>query len=352
MREVKARSHEYELECTSVSKELVTWKSRYDELLDESQALSAELTHAKPKLTVLEPQFERLNKEKSTWLSERDKLEDEVRKYKVFSDYIEELTVELENADEYKLETEHDSAMEGSLGLAKKHAMWCGLPALRRLSPSLYDRIRGMFQDLHRTEVDLNQLQKEHAQLTKTHAKALEAQQHAANKWIDTEEKLINEIRDLQGCMEALENQVDELKLKKELVNQIRSILRSALEMSRENEHTPAESGGSFISNQSPVPKVSYSHDIRQGRGGAQYVCSSGGYDLDGSLDQVQLEELAAISLPSTPESPSRKNITSSHRAYGSRDNRERKSGEPIKNMQVDKLIVYNIYMQCTCLHH
>jgi predicted nuclease with TOPRIM domain len=334
VREVNAKSHEYELECTSVSKELVTWKSRYDDLVDETQSLSAELTHAKPKLSAMEPQFEKLSREKSVWLSERDRLEEEVRKHKVYSDYVAELTAELESGDEYELETGQGSGVEGGLGLAKKHAIWCGLPSLRRLCPPLYNHIRSMFQDLHRTEVDLVQIQADCAHLSKVHAKAVEEQQHAEGRWATTEQQMANEISDLQGCMESLETQVHELKQKRDVVDQIRSILRSALEMSRDTEKIAVEGGGSFISNQSPVPKVSYSPDSRMSGGGmsgnsgvgGKYAFGAGGFDLEGALDQVQLEELAAISLPSTPVSNDRKTFVSSQRTFGNSVNQQRKA--------------------------
>lgn len=305
LRDKEADCREKEGEVLCLTSEISTWKSRYDEVLDEVQTLRAQMNHARPRLSELEPRVEQLSRERSDWLSQRDRLEAEVKKLREPSECLEELSTEFENMKDYELDVSQQASLDGGLDLAKKHAMWAGMSAIRRLSVPLYDRIRAMFQDLHRTEVDLVQLHQRHEDLMSKHEALLKDHEIVNDKLSASEERMFTETSELHRTIEHLEHEIGGLQRKCCVVDQVREVIRSAVQMTQEADDSPHS--GTFISNQSPVLK-SGSH-----RGSGRYTH---GYDLDGQLDEVQLEDLAALSLPSSPAiestSPARKATTGS----------------------------------------
>ena len=121
-------------------------------LQEEVLSLTEQIKDVEPKLMKLEPEYTRLAEEKNMWTSQKETTAKDLQGYKVIISTLQELNNSLQSL------SANDELSEQSkeYSLSQQHVMWCGIPSLRRLSPLLYDQIRGMFQDLRQLEKELN----------------------------------------------------------------------------------------------------------------------------------------------------------------------------------------------------
>jgi predicted nuclease with TOPRIM domain len=158
MREVSANCHDLELQITYLKKDNDMFVQKNSLLQEEILSLTEQIKDVEPRLMKIEPEYSRLAEEKSLWTSQRETNNKDLHEYKVVCATLEELNNSLQTLSTNDDDTsEQSSNVKWNLySLSQKHVMWCGIPALRRLSPLLYDQIRAMFQDLRKMEKDLN----------------------------------------------------------------------------------------------------------------------------------------------------------------------------------------------------
>jgi chromosome segregation ATPase len=154
IRELTAKVHDLELQMTYLKKDNDMFVQKNSLLQEEVLRLTEQIKELEPKLLKLESEYTRLSEEKSLWSSQRENNNKELHEYKLVSTTLNELHYGLQSLTE----SEGDVAEKHSdiYTLSQKHVMWCGIPALRRLSSPLYDRIREMFQDLRRMEKEIS----------------------------------------------------------------------------------------------------------------------------------------------------------------------------------------------------
>lgn len=158
IRELSAKCHDLELQMTYLRKDNDMLGQKSSRSQEEVHRLTQQLEEVTPKLMRLEPEYTRLAEEHSVWASQKENHAKDLREYKLACATLDELNYGLQS-----LSSGLEGAGEESSGrsaeqytLSQKHVMWCGIPALRRLSAPLYDQIRAMFQDLRKVEKDLN----------------------------------------------------------------------------------------------------------------------------------------------------------------------------------------------------
>lgn len=153
MREITAKCHDLELQITYLKKDNDMFVEKNSLLQEEVLSLTKQIKDVEPRLMKIEPEYSRLAQEKSLWTSQKETHDKDLQGYKLICNTLEELNNSLQSTSE---ELRKEDADWSEYSPSQQHVMWCGIPALRRLSPLLYDQIRALFQDLRKMEKALN----------------------------------------------------------------------------------------------------------------------------------------------------------------------------------------------------
>ena len=154
LREMSAKCHELELQIGYLKKDNDMFVQKNSLLQEEVLTLTNQIKDVEPRLMQLEPEYNRLREEKTFWASQKESKSKELNEYKIIAATLDEINQSLLSVsfNDDDIPEEMEGIKWNQYTLSQKHVMWCGIPALRRLSSTLYDRIRAMFQDLRKIE--------------------------------------------------------------------------------------------------------------------------------------------------------------------------------------------------------
>lgn len=162
MRESTAKHHDLQLQLSYSQKDNDMLAQKNETLREEVLALTEQVKQLEPRLLKIEPEHTRLVQEREEWSSQRGHCERDLQEYRSMSACLDEVNHSLQSLSSTDNMSEQNSDNCGDRGsdmdtysLSQRHVMWCGIPALRRLSPLLHSQIRAMFQDLRQLEKDL-----------------------------------------------------------------------------------------------------------------------------------------------------------------------------------------------------
>jgi DNA repair exonuclease SbcCD ATPase subunit len=227
---MSARCHDLELQISYLKKDNDMFVQKNSFLQDEVLSLTDQIKDVQPRLMKMEPEYTRLAEEKSMWTSQREDANKELHEHRLVCSTLTELNNSLQTlSTNDDLSEQQSSESKWNLySLSQQHVMWCGIPALRRLSPLLYDQIRAMFQDLRKMEKEVSECRDNY----EVDADDLRDQLKKKTAEIKENEAFI---RDSKGHLETLTKRVQEctseLHEKREacaILDNIRIVLKSS----------------------------------------------------------------------------------------------------------------------------
>jgi hypothetical protein len=172
-------------------------------------------------VNVLRAEIDRLQKDYETVFSEKSHIQEELQRLSVQNKLIQEVNTAI-----YKLNTEVNASSELN---SNKHVAWTSIPAIRLLSPALFDNIRSIFQDLHAKETEcksmsfmLERYQNDQRLRDNGYHKELE-------KFNEQETKLIQQLSQEKALVQSLTRERDEYLGKKLVVDQVRQVVKTTL---------------------------------------------------------------------------------------------------------------------------
>lgn len=181
----------------------------------------------------LRPEMESLQHDYDAVLTEKRELLEELQQLRFYDKQYRELRGELEKIKKSseELQSPSGTAQKGDseLSSSQRHVRWTGIPALRQLSPILYENIRGMFQDLFNKESECRDL----AALVKRYQddQAYRDEDYRVDfqKMAELEEKMTRRTAEDRACIDAMDRELVRARSAKLIVEQIRLVLKSTL---------------------------------------------------------------------------------------------------------------------------
>ena len=228
VRELRAKCHDLELQVSYAQKDNDLFASKNSLLQEEVLKLSEQIKNVEPRLMKIEPEYARLNQEKDAWLSEKEHCEKDIERFRLLASALDELNSGLNSLSSDAVECANNEDRFHEYSLSQKHVMWCGLPSLRRLSSTLYDNIRSMFQDLRKLERDFA-VARENFEVDTDDVKDSLKKEKELNK---KNESMLSEARDrnnsLSNRLQACEKELNEKRECSAILDNIRIVLKSA----------------------------------------------------------------------------------------------------------------------------
>eukprot|EP00981_Chlorochromonas_danica_P001876 scaffold386_cov174-Ochromonas_danica.AAC.50 len=259
-----------------LSQECGHYKAKIAKLQSENENYASQLALLQPKATRLEPLVDRLTQENNklneqctSLRSELDSVRDLVSTYRVMDEDLASLSAaEDENeairssskrvtfAPENSLRSSMDgkgglelssllsSTMDGQkptqsqsptpVSLSAKHALWIGLPSLRKHSASLYKYIRSLAMDLQSLEIAYNQLCITQANLLEETSFTIESLEKRLQQSVDLYEEEQARYTALHTSFNQLEREVQAGREAQQVLHQVHLVLQ-AFPAQREN---------------------------------------------------------------------------------------------------------------------
>ncbi|KAJ1442345.1 hypothetical protein B484DRAFT_426834 [Ochromonadaceae sp. CCMP2298] len=247
------------LECSapSVAAENARLQAGLATTTEEVQTLRENLASLGPRLSKLEPEVITLREERVRWTLEREARQREVDRLAPLGRTLDDIGRELahitglsdaaaatavslrvgqagfggvENVGDLNAgDVNGPSALDAfTPSLSQRHSLWVGLPALRSLSPPLYDCIRRMASDLHAQETLAHSLQR------KADTADLDLRRHSAHhdaQWRQLSaqgENATATVQRLSTLLRAAEGELGTLRLTRVALQQVRAVLSSS----------------------------------------------------------------------------------------------------------------------------
>lgn len=173
----------------------------------------------------LRPEMESLQRDYNTVLIEKRSLLEEVQRLRFHDKQLQDLRTELE-----KVRQSTDSlSSPGNMSASQRHVMWTGIPALRQASPLLYDNIRSLFQDLFNKEAECRDLATQVKRFQDDQSYRDDDYRTDYQKMAEMEDRMNRRAAEDHSCIDTMERELVRARGARLAVEQLRSVLRSAL---------------------------------------------------------------------------------------------------------------------------
>lgn len=226
-REVQAKEEigkEWRNKCDATDSELSKYKRETESLREHITALQEDLIASKqqlsqsqPRLIQLEPEVRQLHHAKAEWEVERKNMEKELRELRTLHDQMDHLNDDLK----------HTPLDEDAEQISQRHALWSAVPALRKLSPFLYERIRQMFQDMRRLENDFTELNAKYKRQSTELSNALRSHDAEMERMLPLQSQVNHTISEYKQQLAKYEDEIGRYRNYQVVINHIRSVLVS-----------------------------------------------------------------------------------------------------------------------------
>ncbi len=222
----------------AVQAENIALSKRVHDLDDTSRAAQRKIDLLEQRNKELEPDVSRLRHERVDWAAEKARLLSELDTARPIEKGFRELsndlagvaeTVSVSNGLLSGIYDEGRASLEESSDnlLSQKHAIWIALPSLRQFSPILYDRIRGLAQDLHKKEMQCHDLKLLGQSLTKELDLARNEHRDEIAQLMQAKELSSRILDDNTAHMRDMESELVRLRTLRTTMDQIRLVLKS-----------------------------------------------------------------------------------------------------------------------------
>lgn len=232
---------DYETIIPNLKAENETFKDSLISKDTEIKDLKTQLETVNPLISQYEPELLLLRSEKLEWSKVNSKLKLEIERLTSLDKAVIELEQELGRITSSVSLQQHGSSSlstpsgkssspssSSPVSLSQKHTVWTSLPTIRRISSSLYEKIRSMGYDLHRTEVELNECQ--------AHSNSLKNELESMKKELENEllrvgksHELSNKlIEDYKNKISQTEAELTDFRSMKTIIQQIKHTIHSS----------------------------------------------------------------------------------------------------------------------------
>lgn len=215
------------------------YKATISRLEDERRQLKNRLDSTEPRLAKLEPEIARLRNDKIQLAQDKQSLFDENDRLKRIENNYQQLVSDLEGISLQSLQESLDSSVSNHsqspqrsrnstrTTISQLHAEWVSLPSLRTFCPPLYEKLRKLMLELHRIELQNQELSKNKENLS--HEAEISERQYREeishlSQLHDNVSRILDDTR--HQLIDA-ENEVNSLKSLRMIVDQIKATIRT-----------------------------------------------------------------------------------------------------------------------------
>lgn len=159
---LKSKLNEIEIITPNLENENNTLKNRLKHAEDELYVLRESLTILEPKVSIIEPELKKLRNNYNKLMEEKMQLLSNIDNLQTFKNRVEHLERDVSEVEVLSHSSMDNSNKESTnsrekSNLSRKHAVWVGLPSIRGLCPSLYEKLRVLINDLQKIENEFNE---------------------------------------------------------------------------------------------------------------------------------------------------------------------------------------------------